>query len=140
VRDKVKTTQFAIRFAFVGTIVIYHFLYAIWKRQLVLLEDMGPSPIDFLLFASALLLLVGNRWINRVLLALNISGLIFHVCFVLVTNCRDEVLTSSLIKCGWFSWENIWLPWWIMYWCLQIVLIGYLLVQERNILKQGSMV
>ena len=114
-------------------IVIYHFLYWMWKQQLVLLEDFGSRPIDCVLFVSALLLLFNNLWVNRALLVLNIFALLYNGYFDVIRNCMSDYSSRYLFDCGWFSWENIWLPWWIAYWCMQIIVVVFLLMQERKL-------
>ena len=131
-RWKRMTKQNLTRISFVVVIVIYHLLYEIWKSHLVLLEDFGPRPVDFVLFISALLLLLNYVWINRIIVVLNTVSLIFHLCFDVIGNCRDEYLSRYLIDCGWFSWNNIWLPWWLVYWFLQILLVAFLIFTKRR--------
>ena len=131
-KNKILSKNLNFRLLFLLVIISYHFTYAIWKQHLVLSEDFGPGLIDGVLFVSAILLLINNRWINRFLLGLNILALIAYIYYDIIRNCQIEHLSEDLYKCGWFSLENIWLPWWLVYWFLQITLIIYLIFSEKK--------
>jgi hypothetical protein len=122
--------NWAARCVFIVIVASYYFAYAIWKSQLTLLEVFGPRFVDYVLVVSIVLLVVNKRFVDRTILYLNILALAWHLYFDVIQNCRDQYMSSLLMDCGWFRLDNIWLPWWVAYWLMQVSLVAYLLICE----------
>jgi hypothetical protein len=124
--------NWAVRSIFILVVAIYYSAYAVWKAQLTLAEDFGPRLVDYVLVVSTILLVLNQLWSDRAVLLLNVSALAWHFYFDVFQNCRTEYMSSSLADCGWLSWENIWLPWWLVYWTLQLSLVFFILIHELS--------
>lgn len=113
----------------------WHLLYRRWIAQRIA-EDtihwMGTSPVDSILFVSAFLVLLRIRWLSIALVVVNCLAL-FSNLYSVYLHCQEFSDARGLFGCYYFSGEMSDRVFWdITFWSIQIGLITYLSIRERE--------
>ncbi len=115
------------RYLLTTIIVTLYFLYKLWL-------DAEFYPEFLVLLISAILILIENIWLYRMLILLNIFVLISQINYV-VGRCLDNFPINTLQESYyWLVDKNIFY-WNVAFWIMQISLIIYLISVEIKVYK-----
>jgi hypothetical protein len=112
-------------------IVLLYFYYKSWIYA-------DAYYLDFLpLFISAVLILIFNRWLYRILILLNVIVLLAQFNYV-IGSCLEKFPTNTFRESYYWLIDMSAFHWSFIFWILQICLIVYLIVIETKIYKNKN--
>ena len=123
---------FKLRYFFTAFIIIFYILFGMWMRT----ENSNPyvTGINWIAFISAFLILINNRWSDRIVLFYHIFDFAKTLSYV-ISRCRENFPTNTLQESYYWLVDMSIFHWTIAFWILQISLIIYLIAVEIKVYK-----
>ncbi len=120
------------RYFFTVSIVIFYILFGMW----MLTENSNPyvTGINWIPFISAFLILINNRWLDRVLIFYHTFNFASHLSYV-IGRCQENFPINTLQESYYWLIDMHIFRWTLAFWILQISLIVYLIAVEIKVYK-----
>ncbi|CAN5529616.1 hypothetical protein BH18ACI1_BH18ACI1_12430 [soil metagenome] len=123
-----------LRYFLTVFIVTLHLSFGIWT----LAKNSNVSPNFFsILFISAILRLINNRWLYRALILLNIFDFVSLLSYV-IGRCQENFPVNTLRDSYYWLIDMSIFRWNVAFWVLQISLIVYLITVEIEVYKEKN--
>ncbi len=121
-----------MRYFFTLSIVIFYILFGMWMHT----DNSNPyvTGINWIPFISAFLILINNKWTDRILIFYHIFNFTSHLSFV-IRRCRENFPTNTLQESYYWLIDMPSFRWDFAFWILQIGLIVYLITVEIKVYK-----
>ena len=121
-----------LRYFFMVFIVSFYILFGVWT----LTENSNPyvTGINWIPLISAFLILINNRWTDRVLIFYHIFGFASELSYV-IGRCRENFPTNTLQESYYWLMDMHDFRWTLVFWLFQISLIVYLIAVEIKVYK-----
>ena len=132
--NKINRFQKPRYFLAVSIVILNLFFYGI---EILAENSIFHANFSSVLFISAILILINNRWLNLILILLNIFDFISLLNYV-IGRCQDNFPVNTLQNSYYWLINMSEFHWTLAYWILQISLIIYLIAEEIRIYKNKN--